>query len=307
MTTRDLTELRRLAAEMRLHIARMLGPNKAHHFGGSLSAADIVTALYFSKMRYDPQDPCWPERDRFIMSKGHCVPAQYTALAMLGVFPIEELYTMKKLGSRLQGHPAMHYTPGLEACTGSLGQGLSYANGMALAGRIQGIAYHVYCLIGDGEMQEGQVWEAMGTTVKHCLGNVTAIIDWNGLKAMDATACAKEMQPMAERWQAFGWRAREIDGHDMGQICGALDWATEEGSAPAMILAHTIKGKGISYMEGQPQFHNAAVTPEQIQQAITELEAQLDLCRGAGPTVVGLCAQDGAEANYRWPRASQEV
>ena len=163
----QLTALRRRAAEMRWHIVSMMGPNKAHHFGGSLSATDIITALYFYKMRYDPANPHWPGRDRFIMSKGHSVPAQYAALALSGVLPIEELATLKRLGSRLQGHPAMHYTPGIEGCTGALGEGLSYANGMALAGRIQGLDYRVYCLMGDGELHEGQIWEAAMTTASN--------------------------------------------------------------------------------------------------------------------------------------------
>jgi transketolase len=281
MTTPDIHLLQIRAAEMRVHIVRMFGPNKAHHFGGSLSAADMVTALYFYKMRYDPHNPSWPERDRFIMSKGHCVPAQYAALAMLGVFPMEELLTMKKLGSRLQGHPAMHYMPGLEACTGSLGQGLSYANGMALAGRIQGQDYRVYCLTGDGELQEGQVWEAMGTTVKNCLGNVTALIDWNGLKGMDQTACGKIMEPMAARWSSFGWRVREIDGHNMAEICEALDWSDGSADIPSLIIGHTVKGKGVSFFEGQAQYHNAAISEEQFQNALAELKAQLQQLREA--------------------------
>lgn len=275
MTTRDVGRLRRLAAELRLHVTRMMGANKAHHFGGSMSAADVVTALYFDAMRYDPQNPAWLERDRFIMSKGHCVPAQYAALAMLGVIPMEELATLKQLGSRLQGHPAMHLTPGLEGCTGSLGQGLSYANGMALAGRVQGLDYRVYCLLGDGELQEGQVWEAVMTSAKHCLGNVTAIVDANGLKAMDETSCGKILEPIGTRWAAMGWRARDIDGHDMVAICEALDWAKEGGDTPSVIVAHTVKGKGISFIEGQAPFHNAALTPEQIEQALAELEGAL--------------------------------
>ena len=169
----------------------------------------------------------------------------------------------------------MHLTPGLEGCTGSLGQGLSFANGMALAGRIQGYDYRVYCLLGDGETQEGQVWEAAMTSVKHCLGNVTAIVDANGLKAMDETSCGKIMEPIADRWAALGWRAREIDGHDMGQICDALDWAKTGVDTPAAIVAHTVKGKGISFIEGQAPYHNAALTPEQMEQALAELEGAL--------------------------------
>jgi transketolase len=262
-----------LAAEMRWHIVRMMGPGKAHHFGGSLSAADIMTALYFYKMRYDPVDPRWPERDRFIMSKGHSVPAQYAALAMLGVLDMDELPTLKRLGSRLQGHPAMHETPGIEGCTGALGEGLSYANGMALAGHILGLDYRVYCLIGDGELQEGQIWEAAMTSSRHCLSNLTAILDRNRLKAMDETACSKSMDPQGARWAAFGWAVTEIDGHDMAAICSALDWATEQ-RGPSIIIANTVKGKGISFAENNAVFHNSVMSSEQFDKALAELAAQ---------------------------------
>ncbi len=276
MVVRDVDALRRLAVELRVHVVRMMGANKKHHFGGSMSAADIVTALYFYRMRYDPEDPEWPDRDRFIMSKGHCVPAQYAALAMLGVLPVEELPQLKEMGSRLQGHPAAHLVPGLEGCTGSLGQGLSFANGMALAARIQGRDYDVYCLIGDGEIQEGQIWEAAMTSSKRCLGNLTAIIDRNGLKAMDAPSCAKAMDPLIDRWMAFGWSVCEVDGHEMADICEALDWAEENEKAPSMIVAHTVKGKGIPFIEGRPEFHNAALTEEQLEEALGGLEEQLE-------------------------------
>jgi transketolase len=266
--------LERLAVEMRWHIVRMMGPGKAHHFGGSLSAADILTALYFYKMRYDPKNPRWPARDRFIMSKGHSVPAQYAALAMLGVLDPAELPTLKKMGTRLQGHPVMHATPGVEGCTGALGEGLSYANGMALAARIQGLDYRVYCLIGDGELQEGQIWEAAMTASRHCLGSLTAILDWNRLKAMDESSCSKSMEPQAARWSAFGWAVREIDGHDIGAVCEALDWASGIADRPQIIIAATVKGKGVSFAENQAAFHNASITPEQFELALAELEAK---------------------------------
>ncbi|MEA3408442.1 MAG: transketolase [Chloroflexota bacterium] len=277
MVVRDVNALRKLAIELRLHVVRMMGANKKHHFGGSMSAADIVTALYFYKMRYDPEDPEWPDRDRFIMSKGHCVPAQYAALAMLGVLPLEELPELKTMGSRLQGHPAAHLVPGIEGCTGSLGQGLSFANGMALAARIQHRDYDVYCLIGDGELQEGQIWEAAMTSSKQRLENLTAVIDRNGLKAMDEPSSAKTMDPLADRWRAFGWSVREIDGHEMAEICEALDWAEGNEEAPSMIIAHTIKGKGIPFIEGRAEFHNAALTEEQIEEALAGLEEQLGI------------------------------
>jgi transketolase len=259
---------------MRWHIVAMMGPNKAQHFGGSLSATDLVAALYFYKMRFDPANPAWPERDRFIMSKGHAAPAQYAALALLGVFPVEELATLKRLGSRLQGHPAMHHTPGIEGCTGALGEGLSYANGLALAGRIQGRDCRVYCVLGDGELHEGQVWEAAMTAARQRLANVVAIIDRNRLKAMDETACGKSLDPLPDRWIAFGWNARQIDGHDLAAICDALDWAAEQ-ERPSVIIADTVKGKGVSFFEGQAKFHNAVATETQIQQALDELKCAL--------------------------------
>lgn len=271
----QIISLRRHAADLRLRIVRMMGVGKTHHFGGSLSAADIVTALYFYKMRYNPANPEWPDRDRFIMSKGHSVPAQYAALAKLGVFPLEELHTLKSLGSRLQGHPAMRCTPGIEACTGALGEGLSFANGMALAARLQEKTCRVYCLMGDGELHEGQVWEAAMTSAKHCLDNLVAIIDRNRLKAMDATECGKILDPLAVRWTSFGWAVKEVDGHDMAALCDALDWTDGQVNQPSMIIANTVKGKGVSFMAGQAAFHNASITEEQYRQAVAELDLAL--------------------------------
>lgn len=271
-TPQQIAYLRQKAAELRWRMVTTMGWDRIHHFGGSLSVADIITALYFYKMRYDAAHPKWPERDRFIMSKGHSVPAQYVALAMRGVFPLEELKSFKRLGSRLQGHPAAHLTPGLEGCTGALGEGLSFANGIALAGRVQGYTYRVYCLLGDGELQEGQVWEAAMTAARRCLSNVTAIIDRNGLKAMDEAECSKRLEPLADRWHSFGWAVTQINGHDMEAICAALDWA-DTVSDPAVIIAATVKGKGVSFLEGQAAFHNAAINEAQYRQAVAELEA----------------------------------
>jgi transketolase len=270
----DPRRLARLAAEMRYHMVCMYGPGKIHHYGGSLSAVDLICALYFYKMRYHPTDPAWPDRDRFVLSKGHSVSAQYAALALAGFFPLAELSSLKQLDTRLQGHPAMHLTPGLEACTGSLGQGLSFANGIALAARVQQRSFRVYCLLGDGELHEGQVWEAAMTAPRLCLGNLTAIVDQNGLKAMDdGQGCAKPLDGLAERWAAFGWRVREFDGHDLPAICAALDWATG-GNTPALLLAKTLKGKGISFIEGKPAFHNAALAPELWEKALAEVTAE---------------------------------
>jgi transketolase len=271
LSSDELSRLQEKAVSIRQLIVKMMGADKPHHFGGSLSAVEIVTALYFYKMRYDPTNPGWPDRDRFIMSKGHAVPTQYAALALLGVFPIDELKTLKRMGTRLQGHPVMHLTPGVEACGGALGEGLSYANGIALARNILGMSFHIYCLLGDGELQEGQIWEAAMTASKHELKNLIAIVDQNGLKAMDRTRDSKRMDPMAERWRTFGWCAIEIDGHDLSALCNALDWATEHSKQPVVIIANTVKGKGISFIESQAQYHNAPLSEEQVQLALKEL------------------------------------
>jgi transketolase len=272
-TADELDRLQAIAADLRWWIVRMMGAGKAHHFGGSLSACDIATALYFYKMRYDPANPRWEDRDRFVMSKGHSVPIQYACLAKLGVFPMEELLTLKVFGSRLQGHPAMHETPGIEGCTGALGEGLSFANGIALAARLQGRSCRVYCLLGDGEMHEGQVWEAVMTSSSRRLSNVVAIVDRNRLKGMDFADQAKNLDPLAERWASFGWASREINGHDMSEICDALDWTDEQTDGPSVIIANTVKGHGVSFIAGQAAFHNSPLTREQYEEAIAELSA----------------------------------
>ncbi len=279
-----INRLQKIAAEIRLLVVKMMGSGKAHHFGGSLSAADIITALYFYGMHYDPNNPKWPERDRLIMSKGHSVPVQYAALALLGVFDVNELSTLKRLGSRLQGHPAMHLTPGLEGCTGALGEGLSYANGMALAAQVKGLNYRVFCVVGDGELHEGQIWEAAMTTPRRGLANVVTLIDRNRLKAMDAADSSKCMDPMAPRWESFGWAVQEIDGHNMQQICDALDWACSEKSRPSAIICNTVKGKGVSFFEGEAGFHNAPISDDQYQVAVRELDARLRELEGTHAT-----------------------
>jgi transketolase len=279
-----INRLRRTAAKIRLLAVKMMGAGKVHHFGGSLSAADLITALYFYRMRFDPRNLKWPERDRLIMSKGHSVPIQYAALAILGVFEVDELLTLKRLGSRLQGHPAMHLTPGLEGCTGALGEGLSYANGMALAARVKGLSYRVFCLTGDGELHEGQIWEAAMTAPRKGLANVTVLIDRNRLKAMDAADSCKSIDPLALRWESFGWAVREIDGHNMREICDALDWACGQESRPSAIICNTVKGKGVSFLEGAAGFHNAPISDEQYAVAVQELEADLRQLEGVDAT-----------------------
>ena len=265
---RKLAELEAVARDIRYHVVRMMGADKPHHFGGSLSIVEMITALYFYKMRYDPADPNWDGRDRFVMSKGHTVPAQYVALAKLGVLPMEALPTLKQLGSILQGHPNACMTPGLEACTGSLGQGLSFANGIALAARIRGLGIRVYCLLGDGELHEGQVWEAAMGSSTHQLDTLCALVDRNHLKSQGQVDEAKNLEPLAAKWQAFGWHAIVVDGHDLRQVCDALDEVDSVKGKPAVILAQTVKGKGVPFMEGQFRFHNAPISQAEWAQAM---------------------------------------
>ena len=266
-------ELERRAAEVRLATVKAMGPGKAHHFGGSLSAVDILVALYFYKMRYRPEEPARPERDRFVLSKGHSVPALYACLARAGFFPAAELATLKAFGTRLQGHPDMRRTAGLEANTGSLGMGLSVANGMALGARVQGRRHRVYGVLGDGECQEGQVWEAAMTAAHYHLDNLTAVVDRNELQAMGRTEERKAVEPMAGKWRGFGWELLEVNGHDMAQVCHGLDRAAQTKGRPTVIIARTVKGKGVSFMEGRAGFHNVSLTEEQFRCAVAELEA----------------------------------
>jgi transketolase len=282
VTLSDATirKLERQAARVRLELVKAMGPGQFHHFGGSLSAADILTALYFWKLRCRGDQPHWPDRDRLVLSKGHAVPALYACLALRGYFPMADLATLKKLGSPLQGHPDMRRTCGLEANTGSLGMGLSVANGMALAGRVAGRRYRVYVIIGDGECQEGQVWEAAMTASHYRLASVTAIVDRNELQAMGPTEERMGVEPLAAKWQAFGWQTFETDGHDMRDLCRALDLATAVADGPTAVIARTIKGKGIPFMEGQPGFHNVVITDEQFLEAKRALEAKLTALGG---------------------------
>jgi transketolase len=268
-------DLVRIAAEVRLRIVRAMGPGKFHHFGGSLSETDLMVALYHYKLRLRPEDPGWPERDRFILSKGHSVPAQYVCLAQRGFFPLDDLAGLKTLDSPLQGHPDMRKTRGLEANTGSLGMGLSASNGLALAGRARGLDYRVFVMMGDGEQMEGQIWEAAMTAGHYHLDHVTAIIDRNGLLTSGRTEDRKRLEPLGDKWRAFGWNVLEIDGHDMAAICDALDTATSTAGQPTVIIASTVKARGVPFLENQASSHNAMITAEQFAEAIRILEANL--------------------------------
>lgn len=267
----SIPDLENMAKQLRRHVITMIATAGSGHPGGSLSAADIVTALYFKVMHHDPENPQWPERDRFVLSKGHAAPILYAALAECGYFPVEELSTLRKLGSRLQGHTDRTLTPGVEMSAGSLGQGLSYGIGMALAGRLDKGNYRVYVLLGDGECDEGQVWEAAMFGPHHRIDNVTAIIDHNDLQ-LDGRVCdIMGIEPLADKWRAFNWNVLDINGHDMKEILGALKKAGEIKEKPTVIIAHTVKGKGVSFMEGNVDFHGKAPNPQETEQALREL------------------------------------
>ena len=266
-----LKELENKARILRKHIIKMTCAAGSGHPGGSLSAADIVAALYFHELRLDPSRPDWPDRDRFVLSKGHAAPVLYAALAERGFFPVEELLNLRKLGSRLQGHPDMRSTPGVEMSTGSLGQGLSAANGMALAARLDRRDYRVYVLLGDGEIQEGQIWEASMAAAHYKLDNVTAFLDHNGYQIDGPVREVMSPEPVAAKWRAFGWHVIEIDGHNLSEILSALAEAKTVRGRPTMIVAETVKGRGVSFMEGQVDWHGVAPKPAERDRALAEL------------------------------------
>lgn len=265
------SDLERTATTLRGHIVRMLEKAGSGHPGGSLSAVEFVTALYFGGfLRYDPDQPEWADRDRFILSKGHGVPALYAALAEAGYFPVEELETLRAIDSRLQGHPVYGTAPGVEASTGSLGQGLSIGLGIALAARLDGRGYRTFVLLGDGECQEGQVWEAAMAAGHQTPDNLVAIVDYNQYQLDGAIRDIMELEPFAAKWEAMGWAVREIDGHDMGAVVDALSWAVDQ-DGPACIIGRTVKGKGVSFMEGENKYHGVAPSNEEMVRALEEL------------------------------------
>ena len=270
-----IEELELKAWEARLELIRMFSYGKAHHFGGSLSCVELVVCLYFHKMRYSAALKDDPGRDRFILSKGHSVPTQYVALAMLGVLPAEELRTIKQLGTRLQGHPDMAKTPGIEAPTGSLGQGLSFANGIALAARLDARDLKVFVLLGDGELQEGQVWEAAMTTSHHRLTNVCALIDYNKFQSQGSVQEIKGIEPLEQKLAAFGWEVVCVDGHDISMINRALDRVDGHNEKPIAIIASTIKGKGVSFMENTFKYHNYSPSRQEHLDAEREILLQI--------------------------------
>jgi len=281
--TADLRMIEQMAARIRRNIIGMIGgEGQVGHLGGSCSCADIVAVLYLHKMKQNPNDPKWESRDKFLMSKDHSCLAQYAVMAELGYFPKNNLSTLKSLGSMLQGHPDINKTPGIEANTGSLGQGLSIANGMALAMRLNGKDNKVYCILGDGELAEGQIWEAAMAAAHHKIDNIVAIVDRNGFSATGAMKERFDIDPLPDKWSAFGWHVMEVDGHNIGEIIKALDAADEIKGKPTVIIAYTIKGKGISFAENAAGFHNGAMTKEQYAQALRECEERIAQYGGAG-------------------------
>lgn len=279
MQQANIAALKKTANELRRNIITMIYEAQSGHPGGSLSIADFVTACYWHAMNVDPANPRWSERDRFVLSKGHTCPAQYAALAMKGFFDMSVLSTLRKEGSILQGHPDMKKCPGIDISTGSLGQGFACTVGMALAAKLDGKKYRVFCAIGDGECNEGEIWEAAGTAYKYKLDNVIAFVDWNNLQ-LDGT-CEEIMPPidLAKKFEAFGFEVWRIDGNDMEQVVRALDETMAANNGlPKCIIGKTVKGKGVSYMENQCSWHGTAPNDEQYRQAMAELDRACDAC-----------------------------
>jgi len=267
----DVEELKNISKRIRIKILHMLTQAGSGHTGGSLSAADIATAIYFSKMKFDPANPKWEERDRFIMSKGHAAPLIYAIMAAAGYFPKETIDTLRNIESPLQGHPCCKKLPGIEVSTGSLGQGLSVANGIALGLRVNNNPARVYCIMGDGEIQEGQIWEAAMTAAHYNIDNLCAVVDNNELQIDGAVEEVMGIQPVHDKWEAFGWHTIRTDGHDMEEILRALDEAENTKGKPTVIIANTTKGKGVSFFENKVEYHGTAPSQDEFERAVKEI------------------------------------
>lgn len=273
LTCENEKELALRARNMRCHIIRMLEAAGSGHTGGSLSIVEIMTLLYFKHMNVRPQEPHWPDRDRFVLSKGHAAPGLYAALCEAGFFPKEELLTLRKMGARLQGHPDSKKVPGVDMSTGSLGQGLSVANGMALGLRLSGKAARVYTILGDGESEEGQIWEAVMTAAHYRLDNLTAFLDYNGLQIDGEVTRVKSVLNPGARFQAFGWNVLYANGHNLRQLDAAIELAKQTKGVPTIIIAKTIKGKGVSFAEDKAEWHGVAPKPDEAAKALEEIMA----------------------------------
>ena len=269
--TSNPQELAEIAKKIRRHIVEMIGEAKSGHPGGSLSAVEILVTLYWDVMRHDPANPKWPARDRFILSKGHAAPVLYAVMAECGYCPVDQLKTLRKMGSIYQGHPDVRFLPALEASTGSLGEGLSLALGMGSAFKLDGLDSRVYVVFGDGEIQEGQIWEAAMYGAYHKVDNVCAIVDYNKIQLDGFVKDILDVAPLADKWRGFGWHTIEIDGNDLLQVKAAFVEAAATKGKPTCIVANTIKGKGVSFMENNPKFHGVAPTPQEVELALKEL------------------------------------
>lgn len=271
LTEPTVRDLETMARQLRVEILKMLNTAKSGHTGGSLSAIDALTVLYFHTMRHDPSNPAWEDRDKFVLSKGHAAPALYACLAQAGYFPIADLKNLRRLGSHLQGHPDMNKTPGVDVCTGSLGQGLSQAVGLALAARLAGRSSRTYCLLGDGEVQEGQIWEAAMAAPHYQLDNLCVIIDQNGLQIDGEVAKVMNVGPLGPKFLAFNWHVLEVDGHDVEAIAQALANAEETKGRPTAIIARTVKGKGVPFFEHKASYHGVPPSDSELSQALEHL------------------------------------
>jgi len=282
----EIARLNDVARRVRLEVIRAVNKAKGGHAGGSLSEADLLTALYFHVMRIRPEEPAWPDRDRFVLSKGHASIGLYSAMAVRGYLPVEELLTFDAIDSRLQGHPDMTRLPGLDMSSGSLGVGVSAAVGMAIGTRLQGRDCRTYAIVGDGECQEGEVWEAAFLAARYNLDNLTVIVDHNRLQQYGWPAEGGERVPpeapgeLVAKWTAFGWRVLEVDGHDMAAILDVLEKAKHGDGRPVAIIAYTVKGRGVSFMEGRYYWHTRVLTPEEYAQAMAELGEPVDVANG---------------------------
>jgi transketolase len=268
---RTLEELQSIAKRVRRHIVEMTAAAKSGHPGGSLSAVETLVTLYFDVMNHDPANPKWEGRDRFILSKGHAAPVLYSVLAIAGYTPEDQLNTLRKLGSIYQGHPDRRFIPALEASTGSLGQGLSVALGMGCAAKLDKQTWRTYVVLGDGEIQEGQIWEAAMFGGFHKVDNVVAIVDYNGIQLDGFVKDIMDLEPLADKWRSFGWHVIEVDGHDISALKAAFAEAESTKGKPSVVIAHTVKGKGVSFMENNPKYHGVAPTPAELEAALKEL------------------------------------
>lgn len=269
--TNNVEELQAISKQIRRHIIEMTGAAKSGHPGGSLSAVEILVTLFYDVMRHDPANPKWPDRDRFLLSKGHAAPVLYSVLAETGYTPVDQLKTLRRLGSIYQGHPDVRFIPALEASTGSLGLGLSLAIGMGLAARLDNRPTRTYVVLGDGEIQEGQIWEAAMSAPFHKVDNIVAILDYNGIQLDGFVKDIMPLEPITEKWQSFGWHAINVNGHDIPALQAAFAEAAATKGKPTVLIAHTVKGKGVSFMENNPKFHGVAPTAAEVELALKEL------------------------------------